>query len=1222
MVDSSCPSDRLSSDQQNITLCSEAERERLVSQMALRIRQSLELSEILQTCVTELRGLLNGDRLLIYQFQPDWSGLIVAESVAEGIKSALGNRIDDSCFERWQNLDIRGESPIIANDIEGMGYTPCHVDLLKQYGVTANLVQPIYVEETLWGLLIAHHCGGVRQWQPMEAQIFKELSVQLAIAIRQSNLVTVLNKEIAERKQLEQCLYKIQDQYDKAQNIAKIGHWELNLQTNDLSWSPEVFRIFEINPSQFAATYEGFLSMVHPGDRDDVCRAYQRHLSEQEPYSLIHRLQMSDGRIKYVREECETTFREDGTPLVSVGTMQDITTEKQQETDREEAQRLKQEFNLLETVLDVVMAGYWDWNLVDDREYLSSGFKRMFGYDDGEVASSVQGWQDLIFPEDLPGVLSCFEQHIQSRGKIPYYNEVRYRHKDGSTVWVICSGHVIEWDEDGKPLRMVGCHIDITRLKQMEISLRESEAFIQAIADASPDVLYVFDILAQRNIYVNRQSSPVLGYSPEEIQAVGDQFLSALIYPDDRNKALKHFERLQRAQPGMILENEYRIVAKDGSLRWFLSQDVVFKRNEMGQVQQVVGVAQDITQRKLAEQQLQRQAQQERILSSIIERMRASLDLAEVLNTTVETLREVLGADRVLVYRVFENGTGAAIAEAVLPEWERLLDRIFPEEVFPQQNYDRYVDGRIFALYDREAQQNQVLPCLIDFLRDIKVQAKLVVPIVQQEKLWGLLIAHQCDRPRNWQDWEIQLLRRVANQLAIAIQQTDLYQQLQLELTERQVAQEQLSASNQQLALSNQQLARATRLKDEFLANMSHELRTPLNAILGLTEGVLEGVFGPLTDKQRKSLQTVERSGRHLLSLINDILDVAKIEAGEVELDCMNVSVKSLCETSLVFIKQQAQKKNIQLIHHIPDHLPNLWGDERRLHQILINLLNNAVKFTPDGGRITLTVRRVVPTVPMEHSHLPGIERVSIYRPTPPDDPSDQAYVEIAITDTGIGIAPENLVKLFQPFVQIDSALNRQYEGTGLGLALVKQLVELHGGAISVFSRLDIGSTFTVSLPVMSTENVTLLDVVADPDPASLSQSVIAMSENSASFLILLAEDNEANATTFMSYLEAKGYRTIHALNGEMAIALIQAKSPDLVLMDIQMPVMDGLTAIAKIRTELELKDLPIIALTALAMDGDEEKCLTVGASSYLSKPVKLKELVTLIENYLHREQS
>ncbi|BFM40264.1 GAF domain-containing protein [Synechocystis sp. LKSZ1] len=1083
--------------------------------MALQIRQSLELPEILQTCVTELRACLHSDRLLIYQFQPDWSGVIVAESVAEGIASVLGHRIDDSCFQKWQGLALQGKAPIIANSIYEMGYEPCHVKLLEQSGVAASLVQSIYVAEKMWGLLIAHHCHGTRQWQSIEAQIVQDLSVQLAIAIQQSNLVAALKAEINERQRLESSL----------------------------------------------------------------------HASQKK--------------------------------LTALGPRQDISNEIALKQEAAQKQSLEDELTVVETVLDDVIGGYWAWDMVTNKEYLSPGFRRMFGYEADANATDITSFQDVLVPEDLPIIQHSLERHIQSRGQTSHRNEVRYRHKNGSIVWVLCAGKVIEWDEQGHPLRMVGGHIDITQQKQNELKLKDSQALIQGITDASPDVLYVFDVIEQRNIYVNRKGSHILGYSAEEIQAMGERFLLTLIHPDDLGNSLKHFERIQRAEPGMIIENEYRVRAKDGSWRWFLSQDVIYKRNAMGQVQQVVGVAQDITQRKLVESQLQRQAQQERVLTQIIERMRSSIELDAVLTTTVKSLQDILQADRVLIYRIFDNGTGAAIAESVLPRWERLLDRVFPEEVFPKQNYERYANGRIFALYDRRAQSKIVLPCLIDFLREIGVQAKLVVPIVQQDKLWGLVIAHQCDGPRNWQDWEINLLRRVANQLAIAIQQADLYQRLQQELAQRESAQEQLSERNEELAMMNQQLARATRLKDEFLANMSHELRTPLNAILGLTEALLEGVFGPLTDKQCSSLETVERSGNHLLSLINDILDVAKIEAGEVVLNCTSLSVKRLCDDSLVFVKQLAHKKNIQVVRQISDNLPNVWGDERRLRQILINLLNNAVKFTPTGGRITLTVRLLVsPLLPHNHEALKGIERVSLVQPMPNLEQSrPSSFVEISITDTGIGIAPENVHKLFKPFIQIDSALNRQYEGTGLGLALVKQLVELHGGEVKVFSRLDIGSTFTVSLPVIPTDSLTATESIANLESAPAPSLA-----TSSSFLILLAEDNEANAMTVMSYFEAKGYRMRHAPNGEAAIALIQQESPDLVLMDIQMPVMDGLTAIRKIRQELGLTELPIVALTALAMEGDEEKCLKAGANYYFSKPIKLKELTLLIQSLLNPE--
>jgi signal transduction histidine kinase len=256
-----------------------------------------------------------------------------------------------------------------------------------------------------------------------------------------------------------------------------------------------------------------------------------------------------------------------------------------------------------------------------------------------------------------------------------------------------------------------------------------------------------------------------------------------------------------------------------------------------------------------------------------------------------------------------------------------------------------------------------------------------------------------------------------------------------------------------ELREANDQLARATRHKDEFLANMSHELRTPLNAILGMAESLQEEVQGVINDRQRKALEIIERSGTHLLELINDILDLAKIEAGHLDLQFAPIVIDSLCQSSMVFVRQLAYQKNIQLDSNIQSNLPNLIIDDRRIRQALINLLNNAVKFTPAGGRVIL-------------------EATLVETPDSPVTTSSQISpsVRFSVTDTGIGINPENLSKLFQPFVQIDGALNRQHAGTGLGLSLVKRIIDLHGGRLEVDSEVGIGSCFTFLLPCQSRE--------------------------------------------------------------------------------------------------------------------------------------------------------
>ena len=296
---------------------------------------------------------------------------------------------------------------------------------------------------------------------------------------------------------------------------------------------------------------------------------------------------------------------------------------------------------------------------------------------------------------------------------------------------------------------------------------------------------------------------------------------------------------------------------------------------------------------------------------------------------------------------------------------------------------------------------------------------------------------------------------------------------------------------------------RATRLKDEFLARMSNEFRTSLNSILGLSEALQEEVFGPLTEKQLKCLKTIERSGDHLLYLINDILDISKIESGQLELDLKVTNIRHLCESSLTFVKQQAIKKSISLKTTISPHPLTLLIDKRRILQSLVNLLNNAVKFTPEGGCVTLEM-----SCHSQNKNGQTLDSQELSEEV--KNPNQlvwesglltaENYIKISVTDTGIGIAPEKITKLFKPFSQIDSALNRKYNGTGLGLVLVKQMTELHGGTVSLTSEVDVGSCFSINLPY-------------NPD---LSLSSVQPKDSP---LILLAEDNERNISVMVSYL-------------------------------------------------------------------------------------------------------
>ncbi len=429
------------------------------------------------------------------------------------------------------------------------------------------------------------------------------------------------------------------------------------------------------------------------------------------------------------------------------------------------------------------------------------------------------------------------------------------------------------------------------------------------------------------------------------------------------------------------------------------------------------------------------------------------------------------------------------------------------------------------------------------------------------------------------------LMRRVERNMDIQGDAFSLFQAatvLEKKVHERTAALEnvlaELKQSNRDLRVAKNAAEAAARSKDEFLAGMSHELRTPLNAVLGLSEILQEEIYGALNDKQQEALRTIESSGRHLLSLINDILEIARIGAGTLKMEIVDVNLDEVCRACVGLVRPQAERKAIDVVCQVQRGLPVIQSDARRIKQIIVNLLGNAVKFTEAQGQVGLEVSSA----------------------------GDELLIQV--WDTGIGIAPQDQARVFTPFIQVESSLSRRYDGTGLGLALVQQLVGVLGGDVRLESKVGEGSRFFVRLPI------TVSTKVASEPANDVGEEGVTPSGGR---LILLAEDNEANKMTIGDYLRAKGYRVETADNGKVALEKVRELRPDLVLMDVQMPEMDGLEATRRIRLELRRPSLPVIALTALAMGGDRDRCIDAGANEYVTKPVSLKQLITVIEAQL-----
>ena len=604
--------------------------------------------------------------------------------------------------------------------------------------------------------------------------------------------------------------------------------------------------------------------------------------------------------------------------------------------------------------------------------------------------------------------------------------------------------------------------------------------------------------------------------------------------------AVKAIAELERQKAKLILER-----ANDD-----LDQRVRDRTAELLQVNHALET--EISERIAVENAMRILINQEKATNRVIQQMRQSLDLESIFNATTAELLQAIACDRILIYRFNPDWSGQVVAESYIEPWNALLTQQKPDDIILSQVTvnqpdcvatqldsgdlqirDTYLQGTQGGIYRQKNSHCCVADihtagfndCYLEFLQYLQARAYIIAPIFCREKLWGLLATYQNGQPRHWQASEITSVVHIANHLGVAVQQAELFNQIQTQTKELQQAKDAADAAN---------LA-----KGEFLANMSHELRTPLNAILGFTQ--LMQLDKCLTSEYQNYVEIVNQSGEHLLGLINDVLEMSKIEASQMTLQENKFDLYKLLHTLENMFKLKANSKGLILNIERDKKIPqNIKSDESKIFRVLVNLLGNAIKFTNRGG-VTLRVKS-------QNSSS------TVLSATPPLTD----ILSFEVEDTGPGIHPEERQLLFQAFQQTRAG-QLSKEGTGLGLRLSQKYVQLMGGEISVESSPRIGSCFKFSLQV----SLTTADSI--PEESSLS-SVVGLAPGQPTFRILIVEDNATNRLLLKKILVRLGFEVQTAENGEVGIARWYEWRPEMVLMDMYMPVLSGYDATKQIR--------------------------------------------------------
>ena len=1054
--------------------------------------------------------------------------------------------------------------------------------------------------------------------------------------------------------------------FERAQRHARIGSFEHDLRTGQTFWSDEQYRLLGFEPGEVAPSLDHFLNLLERESRARFLRKMRISAVTGRPFRIEIRYapKPDSPRVAHIRAEFEPD--ESGAVCIVSGTFQDVTRRRNTE------KALRQSEARYRSIFDHALEGISQ--TTTDGVFLSANpsMARILGYDSpGELIGTITDIDRELYvdADDRRRYLDLLHEHGSVRGF-----QTRMRRRDGSTIWVALNASLIRDAATGEPC-LLGTMEDISRRKQFEIALMESEKRFQNLLQRINFIAATLD-LDDRIVFANPHLQRLTGWSAEELR---DCNWFERLVPDDQVEAMRAVLEAasgRRQLPNPDLDAE--ILTRDGVrllIRWHTVADVDIH----GGVTGVTCMGVDITAIRRARDTLARSALLHSMRLRIHEAAHSTTDFATLMHTVHGILCEAIDARNLITAIVNTDRNSLEFPYWVdeMTDVTAAAPRI--ENVSDPQNRRLTLElmrGNIPNILSGDEMRGLAEEGKILVVGAIP-QSWMGVPLTVRGTGIGALIVQNYSTHRQYTPDDLDILLEVSEQIALAIERqrhdelsqtaeeiihdipsglfiykqhgpdnlvlesanpvalrligrrpeeargmlfTDIWPRGTMlktylnclrtkvrfdsdahyyeddrirgyfrlhafalpgeklavafdDVTERQRVQ-------QALVRAKEAAESANMAKSEFLANISHEVRTPLNGIMGMLQLCLQSEAPPeLADYLRTAL----KSSRNLLRVLNDVLDFTKVDAGKMELLEREFDLDGLLDQSVNFFKALAMEKRIRLQLEKPRSLGSFVGDEGRLRQILFNLMGNALKFA-DAGEVTLEAWPV--------GRKDGKERVLF-----------------EVRDQGIGIPPEKLDYVFESFAQVDGSYSRRYQGTGLGLPIVRRLVHLMGGNISVESAVGEGTGIYFVLPLKRAED--------RPGHASAGQAAPAGPVRP--LRVLLVEDDMVNMTMAKRMLEKMGHGVDCAGTGVEALDRLLSPGIDLVLMDIQMPEMDGMEATHIIRTDPRFASyagIPVIALTAHAMAGDEERFLAHGMDAYLSKPFEHSRLQDLLHRF------